>query len=161
MLTGTCAEVNEVKATINVESNYDEESRERKKKLPKHEPITTGAATLDRNASVDTFLTQLAVYATCRLCYSQRDNCWLLTQLARGQGHGLNRKECLEMSAFKLLLLELSRRNLTTVDQVRQLSRDQWGDVMRASSLSASLARSAFHLLLDPAAERTCIVLDD
>jgi hypothetical protein len=74
------------------------------------------------------------------------------------------------MSAFKLLLLELSKRDLTTVGQLRDLTRDQWREIMRASILPASLARSSSQLLssssaitsdLHTATASVCIVLDD
>jgi hypothetical protein len=48
-----------------------------------------------------------------------------------------------EMSAFKLLVLELAKRGLATVDQLCRLTRDQWREIMRASSMPVSLARSA------------------
>jgi hypothetical protein len=83
----------------------------------------------------------------------------------------------MEMSAFKLLLLELSKRSLTTVGQLRDLTRDQWREIMRVSLMPASLARSSIMLLSSTSTSSTsttpsfsnggqatasvCIVLDD
>lgn len=63
----------------------------------------------------------------------------------------------MEMSSLKPLLLELIQRNLTTVGQLRELSRAQWRDVMRASGLPASLSISAGQIASPP----VCLVLDD
>ena len=63
----------------------------------------------------------------------------------------------MEIALLKPLLLELTRQGLTTVAQLRELSRDQWRDVMRASGLPISLAVSAGQIASPP----VCLVLDD
>jgi hypothetical protein len=57
----------------------------------------------------------------------------------------------MEMPSLKPLLLELIQRNLTTVAKLRDLSRDQWRDVMRASGMPASLSISAGQITSPPA----------
>ncbi len=63
----------------------------------------------------------------------------------------------MEIALLKPLLLELTRQGLTTVAQLRELSRDQWRDVMRASGLPISLAVLAGQIASPP----VCLVLDD
>jgi hypothetical protein len=50
------------------------------------------------------------------------------------------------MPRFKLLLVELGKRSLTTVGQLSQLTLGQWEEIMRAAELGASMARSARQL---------------
>lgn len=111
-----------------VDDDEDEEDTERRaKKRIKLELAAPSTPALGNDATADTFLCRLAP------------------------------KEAMEMSSLKPLLLELIQRNLTTVGQLRQLSRDQWRDVMRASGLPASLSISAGQIASPP----VCLVLDD
>ncbi len=131
----------------------DEEHTERRaKKRIKLEPVTPA---LGNDATVDTFLCRLAAYVLPALALPAMSHTHT-SLLTRDQRHAC-RKEAMEMSSLKPLLQELIQRNLTTVGQLRELSRDQWRDVMRASGMPASLSVSAGQIASPP----VCLVLDD
>jgi hypothetical protein len=109
---------------------------EREKKRMKCEPLTTAPQqqpTLKSTDSVDSFLLYYGAYMLVLPFHLTAihqhtfgvNNQWL----------GPCRKEGLEMPRFKLLMVELDKRSLTTFGQLSQLTLGQWEEIMHAAEL--------------------------